>query len=388
MLVVAGILAVTLVLRAPITSVPPALPVLGPALQLGPVGVGLVTTLPLICFGVFAFLTPPLAARFGAERTLWLAVVVLLAGQLVRPLPLPEPFGATATFFAGTLLLGSGIAIGNVIVPAIARARFAHRLAPVMGTYTVCINLGGAAGSFATAPLLAAGWSWPWALGVWVVPTLLALAWWTFGLVAIRRHDDLAAIRTAPPTGLATIARRWLPWMIALVMGLQSLAFYSLLAWIPLIMRDHGFSLEAGGLASGLFSLCGLPGAYLGPWLAQSRRPGAAYGALGLAYSVALAMLLIPPLALAGAAASGLCQGVALAGALTFIAHQRRPEDVAAVSTLAQGGGYLLAAAGPVALGALVARTGSFVPGNLTLIVLVAVMTLACVAVSVAEREP
>lgn len=109
-------------------------------------GAGLVTSLPLICFGVFAFLTPRLAAR--RRRT------HLVAGG-GRPAPgqLVRPFGGVVPFFAGTLLLGIGIAVGNVIVPAIARARFAHRLAPVMGGYAATINLSGAAGAFATAPL-------------------------------------------------------------------------------------------------------------------------------------------------------------------------------------------------------------------------------------------
>lgn len=377
----AGVLTVTLVLRAPITGVPPALPVLTGALGLGPVAAGLVTTLPLICFGVFAFVTPPLSDRFGAERTLWLAVLALAAGQLVRP------SGGSGPFFAGTLLLGTGIAVGNVIVPAIARARFAHRLAPVMGAYAVTINLSGAAGAFATAPLLEAGWTWQRAIGVWVPPTLAALALWTAALVGLRRHDRRTGRLAARPTGLGAIARRPLAWAIAMVMGLQSLVFYSLVAWIPLIVVGHGLSTGAGGLAAGLFSVLGVPGSYLGPRLTQARRPAVAFGALGLAFGAGLLMLLHPALALPGAALCGFCQGFTLAAALTFIAHQRRPEDVPAVSTLAQGAGYLLAATGPVILGALVDATASYTAGNVVLVVMVAAMVVAAVAVSRAERE-
>ncbi|MBK7722005.1 MAG: MFS transporter [Austwickia sp.] len=379
----AGVLTVTLVLRAPITSVPPALPVLATALGLGPVGAGLVTSLPLICFGVFAFLTPRLAARYGAERTLWLAVAVLLLGQLVRP------FGGVVPFFAGTLLLGIGIAVGNVIVPAIARARFAHRLAPVMGGYAATINLSGAAGAFATAPLLGLGWTWPWAIGVWILPTALALGWWTVGLRVMRRYDAAGPGRVrTPPASLATLAARPLTWAIALVMGLQSLVFYSLVAWIPLIMIGHGMNTQAGGLAAGLFSVLGMPGSYLGAWLTRARRPAVAFGLLGVVFVAGLAMLLHPGLAIAGAGLCGLCQGFTLAAALTFIAHQRHPQDVPAVSTLAQGAGYLLAAAGPVLLGALVGATGSFTSGNAVLVGMVALVTVTSVGVCRAERSP
>lgn len=379
--VLAGVLTVTFVLRAPITGVPPALPVLTGELGLSPVGAGLVTTLPLVCFGVFAFATPPLAVRFGAERTLWLAVATLLAGQLLRPL------GGSLPFFAGTILLGTGIAVGNVIVPAIARARFADRLAPVMGAYAVMINLSGAAGAFATAPLLRAGLSWHWAIGVWVIPTLGALVLWTAGLVVVHRYDRVRAGEgAARPAGLRLIARRPMSWAITLVMGVQSLIFYSLVAWIPLIMVGHGLSTDAGGLAAGLFSVLGVPGSYLGPWLIKSRRPALAFGALGVAYVAALAMLLNPALAMVGAALCGWCQGFTLAAALTFIAHQRRPEDVPAVSTLAQGAGYLIAATGPVLLGGLVDATGSFTAGNVVLMVSVAAISVVAVGVTRADR--
>lgn len=378
-LVLAGVLAVALVMRAPITGVPPALPVLTGALDLGPVGAGLVTTMPLICFGVFAFVTPPLAARFGGERTLWLAVAVLPAGQLLRTA------GGTGAFFAGTLVLGIGIAVGNVIVPAIARARFAHRLAPVMGGYAVTINLSGAAGGFATAPLLGAGWTWQWAIGIWVFPTLMALVLWTVATAVIRRHDGRVSTRAAPTSGLGAILRRPLAWAIALFMGLQSLAFYSLVAWIPLIVVGHGLSTEAGGLAAGLFSLLGMPGSYFGPWLTSARRPAMAFGVLGMTFAGGLAMLLHPALAVFGAVLCGLCQGLTLAAALTFIAHQRRPEDVPAVSTLAQGAGYLLAAAGPVLLGSLFGATASFVAGIAFLLATVAVSCVVAVVVTRAE---
>ena len=102
-------------------GVPPHAPI-SETLALDATAAGLVTTLPLICFGVFAFLSPGLSAKFGVEPTLWVALVLLIIGIGVRLVVGVTPF------FTGTLLIGLGVAISNVIVPALARSWFAQRL--------------------------------------------------------------------------------------------------------------------------------------------------------------------------------------------------------------------------------------------------------------------
>lgn len=346
------VLLVALLLRAPISSVPPALSIISADLGLTPTVAGLATGLPLICFGVFAFLSPPLAARVGQEVALWIAVVLLTGGIALRSVP------TVGTFFGGVTLVGLGIAIGNVIIPAIIRARFPVRIALMMGFYSLCLQVSAALGAAGTEPLLHIGWGWPPALGAWLVPAVVIGLLWTIATITVLRHG---AARHGRPSGLGHVSRRWLSWAISLFMGLQSLGFYALLTWIPTIFVDAGFS---NGLAAAMltaFSLLGIPGSFLGPRIASARR-----GWLAIAILYAFNSLGVIGLALGGAFAvigtvlCGLCQGVLLAVALTFIAHQRNPADVPAVSALAQGVGYGLAAIGPLVLGALYSATGGW----------------------------
>lgn len=346
------VLLVALLLRAPISSVPPALSIISADLGLTPTVAGLATGLPLICFGLFAFLSPPLAARVGQEITLWIAVVLIAGGIALRSVP------TVGTFFGGVTLVGLGIAIGNVIIPAIIRARFPLKIALMMGFYSLCLQVSAGLGAASTEPLLQLGWDWTRALGAWLVPAVLIGLLWTIATVMVLRKAGAGHGR---PSGLAHVSRRWLTWAIALFMGLQSLGFYGLLTWIPTIFVDAGFS---SGLAAGMltmFSLLGIPGSFLGPRIASAQRGWLAIvvlyvfnslGVIGLAMGGAFAV--------AGTVLCGLCQGVLLAVALTFIAHQRHPADVPAVSALAQGVGYGLAAIGPLVLGALYARTGGW----------------------------
>lgn len=369
----AALLAATFVIRAPITSVPPVLDAISADLHLSPVGAGLVTTLPLICFGVFAFVTPLLVARVGGERTLSLAVIAIALGIAARLVV------HSSMFFAGALLIGLGIAIANVVIPAIARARFSGSLAKVMGLYTVMIQISGAAGAFLTHPLLAAtGWGWPGVLALWLVPTGIALVWWA---VASGRHTRIAFASPRTTSRLRDVVRRPQAWGVAVVMGLQSLLFYTLVNWLPTWLHQGGWSADAAGLALGSLNLLGMPGGLVGARILTSRRRTPIIGAVVVVYVVALGLLLLGGWpAGVGVVLAGLCQGPILAIALSAIAHQPDPLDVPAVSALAQGVGYLVAALGPVVVGALYGATSGFTAAAVALGLCVVVWGVVTVA--------
>lgn len=374
-----SLLLVSPMLRAPISSVPPALSPITQDLNLGTVAAGLVTTLPLLCFGIFAFITPALARRFGGHLTLLGAIALCVLGIAARSISHP------ITFFAGITVIGLGIAIGNVIIPALIRADFAGHLALLMGWYSLGLQVGAAAGSTVTAPLMAAGLGWQVSIGVWVLPGLVVFALWLVVTSRARGAAVTGATR-ASASSMGTVIRRPLTIAICLFMGLQSLVFYSLLTWIPTQLADHGVGPTQAGLLLGLFGILGLPGSFVGPTLAQSR-----FGAVGIVLLVfvdfAGVVLLLgsAPMAVAGTVLAGLCQGALLSTALTFIAHQEDPADVPAVSALAQGIGYGLAALGPVVMGALYGGAGDWVLANSLLCLTLAV--LAGLGFWIARRE-
>lgn len=370
-LLAAAVLLVSLLLRAPISSVPPALAEISATLALTPTVAGMATALPLICFGVFAFITPLLAARVGHELTLWVAVALIVVGIGLRSVV------SVGTFFGGITLIGLGIAIGNVIIPAIIRARFPLRVALMMALYSLGLQVSAALGAASTEPLLAIGWQWPRALLIWLVPAVATAVVWTLATVAVLRRDGGAHARRRA-TGLGQVSRRLVTWVICVFMGLQSLSFYALLTWIPQLLVDRGFSTGQAAVLLTVFSLLGMPGSFLGPRMASGGRGWIAIVAVfGLNIAGVLLLLFGGGLTVAGIVICGLCQGVMLAVALTFIAQQRDPSDVAAVSAMAQGIGYGLAAAGPLALGALYSATGDWV---WPILLLAAALALAAVS--------
>ncbi|WP_432557370.1 MFS transporter [Granulicoccus sp. GXG6511] len=376
--VLVGMLLAAFMLRAPITAVPPVLKAIAEDLALNPTAAGFVSTLPLLCFGVFAFVTPFLSAKLGVEPTLWVAVLLLIVGIGVRLVVDVGPF------FMGTLLIGLGVAIGNVIVPALARTWFATRLAFVMGLYSVTLQMSGALGPLVTSIGVGTGLSWSTSIGFWLIPAIIALLVWSIVSLIVRRQTHNQPHKGAQPTGLRHVARTRLAWIITFVMGVQSLLFYSLLTWLPTQFREIGATDTQAGLMLTAFTLLGFPGSFMAKFVTVHPRAPRNLIVMFSIYWVGLILLWIglPVTVLTGAVIAGLGQGICLAMALTFIAHQSNPADVPATSALAQGVGYLIAATGPVLVGFLYDRTGSLQLGEFILVILTVPLTIGAVYVA------
>jgi CP family cyanate transporter-like MFS transporter len=340
------IVALALCFRAPILSASPLLDAIRASTGISSAAAGLLTTIPVVCFGLVAPLAPALARRFGMERLLGGVFVALILGILARTAaPLPMLFG-------GTVLLGAAIAIGNVILPGFIKREAPGRIGPMTGLYSMALSGSGALGAGLTVPLeRALDLGWRGALGLWAAPAVIGLVVLVPWLLHARRAGDIRA-RRHPATNLW---RDGLAWQVTLYMGSQSLAFYAMAAWLPTFFIDHGMSDQRAGFLLSFQSLVGVAGAFIGPLLAN-RRPNQRWLVV---ISVLLALagfvgLLAEPVALAvlWMTLLGIGLGMALSLALTLIGL-RSPDAVhaAELSSMAQSVGYLLAALGPLLLG-------------------------------------
>ena len=200
----AAVILTAVNLRTPVGSVPPVVDEIVDDVGLSAAAAGLLTTLPVLCFGLFAPASPLLARRLGAERVLLVALVPILVGLLVRSAP------STAALFAGTLLAGAGIAVGNVIVPAVLKGRFATSVGPLTGIYSAALGGGAALGAGLTVPIQSAlGVDWRGALAFWAIPAALTDRGRAGGARARSRHHDRArraGRRSEPPRRRARLA--------------------------------------------------------------------------------------------------------------------------------------------------------------------------------------
>jgi MFS transporter, CP family, cyanate transporter len=348
-LLVAAIVAVALNQRPAVVAVAPVLGDLRADTGLSSTLAGLLTTLPVLCFGAFAPAAPRLARRIGLETAVALSLLLLAAGIALRLL------SPVSLLFAGGVLAGAAIAFANVLMPAYVKREFS-RPGLVMGFYSASLNIGAAAGAALTVPLAEAlGLDWRAALGLWLALALAALALWLPVAGTGRAH------RTSDPlpddAGSWSLLRQPLARQVTAYLGLQSVQFYTVAAWLPTLLADSGVPVREGGLMLGLANVVGAAGALLAPAQAgrmRTQRP--LILAVAASYTVGLGGLLIAPGTgtLLWVAAFGLAQGGGFALALTLIVLRSPTPLVAArLGGVAQCLGYLLAALGPLVVGAL-----------------------------------
>jgi CP family cyanate transporter-like MFS transporter len=358
--VAAAVVLVALNLRPSVVGVGPLLAEIRADEALTATAAGVLTALPVLCFGLLAPVAPRLARRIGIERALLTALIVLVAGCLVRALP------GVVALFGGTVLIGAAIASGNVLMPALVKRDFAHRTGAMTAAYSAAISVGGAMGAAVTAPLAdGLGLGWRAALGSWALWAVAAALCW---LPQLRRVGRPPA-STAP---VVALRRSAVAWQVTAFMGLQSLGFYATTSWLPAVFTDRGYTAATAGVLVATMSLTGIAGGLAAPVLAaRSRRQRWLAIAIGVLVGGGLAGVLVPGMEAVACIVLGIGQGAALGLALTLMTV-RAPDSAhaAQLSGMAQCLGYVLAAAGPFAVGALHDLTDGWTVPLLTLLVL------------------
>ena len=351
-LLLLGLVLVALNLRPALSSMAPLLNDVSDSLGLSAARAGLLTTLPVLCLGLFAPLAPFLARRFGAERVVLGILLTLAAGIILR-----SSLGAVG-LFAGSLLAGASIGIIGVLLPGIVKRDFARHAGVMTGVYTMALCLGAALAAGATVPLSQHfGDSWKIGLGFWMVPALLAALCW-LPQVGQKQGGHQVAYR------VRGLLRDPLAWQVTLYMGLQSSLAYIVFGWLPSILIDRGLSATQAGLVLSGSVIVQLASSLAAPWLATRGKDQrlAIVVVMLLTLGGLFGCLYAPLDGLWGwAIVLGLGQGGTFSLALTLIVLRSRDAHVAAnLSSMAQGIGYTLASLGPLAVGLVHDWTGGW----------------------------
>ena len=367
-----GILLIAAGLRAPITALGPLLDPIRTDLGLNAGQAGLLGSLPLF---LFAAISPfaGLAGKFGMERTLLAAVLLMGAGITTRSL------GFSSTLFGGTLLLSMGIALANVLLPALIKRDFPQRATLFTTIYITWMTSIGAAGSglavplaIALAPLLppiftgnSSGICWQGSLGIWLLIPLLTLFIWTPQLRKTRAksHGRQATAPLKAPCR-ANVARvvlkSALTWQITIFMGAQSLCFYSLSTWLAAILGSSGYSAEESGWLLAQYQLVGLASGFIIPFLVSRAKDQRFIAAgCGLICTIGpLGLMFLPEYAASWLNLIGLGSGASFILSIAFISLRSSDYNQATIlSVLVNGGGYAIAATGPMLFGWLHEQT-------------------------------
>ncbi len=353
-LLIVGILFIAMALRAPVTGVPPLVGLIREQLGLSNTAAGMLITLPLLAFAVVSLVSAGMARRHGLERTLFFALLLIGGGIVLRSQ------GQAWALYAGTAVIGSGIAIGNVLLPSLLKRDFPQRLAGLTSAYVLTMSIAAGAASALAVPLASlAGGDWRIStLCMLVIPLAGALLW----LPQLANHTPPASSTADAPHG----GRLWhspLAWQVTLYLGINSFVFYVGVSWLPAILRDAGYSAERAGSLHGLLQLMSAgPALFLAPVVRRMKDQRAAAFCSAAASLVAFSGLIVAPgWATLWIVLLGLGTGGGIILGLMFVGlRASHAQQAAALSGMAQCIGYLFAASGPTLVGALHDRLGGW----------------------------
>jgi len=354
-LVVVAIALAAINLRPALSSVSAELSDIRADLGLSGLGAGSLTTLPVICMGVFATLAVRLARRLGLERTMAIATATIGVATLVRGLA-----PSAAGFILATVAIGIAIAVGQALVPAVVKAYFARKPGGPTGVFALWVNVGALAGAALTVPVATLlNDQWRAGLAVWALLALPACVIW----IRLARREGVPM--RPSPAGERGAHRGFKPGLavrVTALMATLSTTFYVPVAWLTVVFEDAGV---AEGSAVTLFSL----------FVAVQIPTAVVAGSLGRSPltrgRLLAAMLAVTALGFVGAgiAASaapalwailiGLGVGATFPLGWTLpVDHTPTPASAATLTGVALTGGYLVAAIGPALAGLLRDATG------------------------------
>ncbi|PWH85035.1 CynX/NimT family MFS transporter [Brumimicrobium oceani] len=369
-LLLIGVLFVAINLRPALSGIGPLIEFIQQDIAISETLLGLLTTLPLLAFGVISTITPLFTKRFGIGNTLTGALILLTSGILIRSI------GGIFSLYLGTILLGIAIAFGNVLIPALIKRNFPHKAGIVTSLYSGIMSFGAAIAAGLSVPLVVElNLGWRGSLAIWAVLAIIALIIWIPNIKRINRTPPRRSFKEA----MKKLSGSLLVWKLALYMGLQSLAFYVVLAWLPAILIDRGIDASYAGWMLSLSQATGIIGAILIPiWAGARKDQRLVIVSLIIVEVLALIALMIPQLGLMElwVGIIGLVLGGSFGLALLLIVLRSSDAETATeLSGIVQSIGYFIAATGPFLAGLIFDLTEVW-NYSLLLLILVAVLKL------------
>lgn len=393
---VGAMLLLALVLRAPVAVVPPLLPQFQSALHLGTVQAALLTSIPVLCFGLVTPAVSQLVHWLGINHGVAWGLAAVVVGSLVRV------DGTIVGLYAGTVLIGLGLTIGNLGVPMLISRQYRHRAALLTGAYSATINIAVTVAT-ATAVPVAAFVGWQRSSALWgTVIGGVALAVWLVvyppgvrgARGVFRRHLGLetpaqtvregrAALRTAGP---GPALRRWpLAWLLAAAFSGHTLAYYAVTSWLPLALVDlRHMSAGSAGVGAAIFQAAGIVGPFATSWLVDGRHWSLTRTALltGVGWAaLPVGIVLAPAGWVVWSVVGGLSQGAFFTLVFVIVVRRTRTvDDNRRLTAMVQTIGYSVAATGPVVMGWVHDHLDAWGPSFLVVLAAIVVMIAAVVA--------
>ncbi|TYO52030.1 MFS transporter [Bacillus sp. Y3] len=351
-------------LRPIITSVASMMSMIQSDLGVSALTASLLTTLPVLCMGVFAPVATKLSRRFGLERTLFFSIFLITIATGLRGTSQTVTI-LLMTAFAG----GVGISFAGPLLSSFIKKYF-PKSPGIVSVYSISMTVGAALASGLTIPIyLRSEHNLPLALACWAVLGVIALILW-LGLARKNQQADHADVPLRLPL------RNKKAIQFTLFFGFMSSMFYSLTAWISPIALNFGNSPQYAAMLLTIFTLIQIPVALLVPAIVNRLgKPKLFLILCSLSELIGLIFLLLPMPILPAVIFLGIGAGGLFPLALMLpIIETRTPEEAGTWSAMSQMGGYIMGGFGPFLIGLIFDISGHFQAAIVAMLAIVMLM--------------
>lgn len=337
-------------LRSPITSVGPVLNQISSSLHLDNFQSSMLTSIPLLMFASCSVLVSKFSHRLSIARFLLYALIFLIFGLFMRV------FGSVSTLFIGSIFIGLGICIGNVVTPGYIKNNFPKQIGLMTGVFAVSMNLTAALASGYSVSLGEwTGYGWRGSLGIWLVIALLAL--FVVILELFLNKSSLQQVGKSLAKSDFNMFKSKQAWNISIFMGLQSLVYYSLISWLPAVLGDYGMHGNEPGWILFIIQVSMIPITFVGPIIASKMKNQKAmivFICVLMITSILMFAWLKSEWIYLTAVLLGLSNGLSFSLSILFFSLRTQSSaNAIKISGMAQSVGYLIAAFGPAIFGKL-----------------------------------
>jgi CP family cyanate transporter-like MFS transporter len=373
----AALFLASLSVRPQFLGIGPLLPRIRADLHVSHAVAGLLSSLPVLCMGLFAPPGPLLGRALGSSRSITACLALIAAGGFAR-----AAVPGIVPVLLMTLPIGIGMGLLGTLLPMLVKERWSDRPAFATGVYATGITVGGGLGAAIAVPVASAASSWRVSLAAMAGITVIAIVFWAWTTAG-----EAAYVRPSVRPPRLPVRDRT-AWHLVSVFLVMTIIYYGIVTWLPNVEVDRGWSESRAGWLIATLIICHLPGGLVVSWIADRVGSRRTYltGCGLLIVAATLGVRLVPGAAWVWAVLLGLVLGATFPLMLTLpLDVARSPGGAGAYAALMLGAGYTFAAAGPIVLGAARDATGSF-SASLWIIVGTAVLwTCICAALSPAR---
>lgn len=355
-------LALSMNLRAPITALPPVVGTLRDNFEISAGTVGLLTSIPVLCFGILTVPIGIIMKRFSVETSVFATLFGIIVGSIVRS------SGGLTMALIGTIIIGVALTVGNIAGLMVIGRDYKSHLSVMTGVYVSGMSIGAMVTTALTAPFAEwIGWRMSLVFSAEIAFATAVLWGYAASLTKLEKsvverikpgaiRETKAEGATLNEVGFGSLRKKPIIWLLAAAFAAHTFIFYGMTAWLPDYLTEVLKMTDSqAGYAASLFQILGLLGCFGIPFLASTKRfsNNALFAVVTVSWTIMpVGIMLFPSLWLLwiifGAIGSG--------GGFTVIfslvmRHASNLDENRMMSAFVQSVGYIFASASPVVVG-------------------------------------